>query len=123
MLGVPHVNVATATEIEGSGPCRVEQETDAGKQVMELNLPAVVTVQKGINNPRYASAIMIMKGKKKPREVWDAEKVGFKPGEAAFEVLEYIAPPKREPGRVLTGEVEETVPELVRILNEEKKLV
>jgi len=123
LLGIPHIAVATAADADASGALTVEQEVDAGKQVVGLNLPAVVTVQKGINNPRYASAIMIMKGKKKPREIWDAAKVGFTPDGKACEVVEYIAPPQREAGRMLTGELEETVPELVRILSDEKKLV
>ena len=90
-----------------------QREVESGVEVVELDLPAVVTITKGEFEPRYASLKGIMAAKKKPLEVKDAESVESK---LTIERLEY--PPERAQGRIF-GEGTDAVPELVRALREE----
>ena len=65
-LNLPHVTLITKLEISADKKkAKVEREVDGGKEVIEVELPAVFTCQKGLNEPRYASLPGIMKAKKK----------------------------------------------------------
>jgi electron transfer flavoprotein beta subunit len=85
--------------------------------VVEVTLPAVFATDKGLNEPRYASLKGIMAAKKKPIE----EKVPDL-GEPNLEVLALALPPPRQAGRIV-GKGVAAVPELVRVLREEAKLL
>ena len=86
-----------------------------GKETVELELPAVLTITKGKYEPRYASLKGIMAAKKKPLEEKEAQSAASR---ISVEKLDY--PPERPPGRIV-GEGSEAVPELVRLLREEAK--
>ena len=88
-----------------------------GVEVVEVDLPAVVTVTKGRYEPRYASLKGIMAAKRKPLEQRDAE---AQDPRLVLEGLVY--PPERPEGRIV-GEGPEAVPELVRLLREEAKVL
>ncbi len=79
--------------------------------------PAVVAAQKGLNEPRYASLKGIMAAKKKP-----LEEVEVGDAESRVEVIEVRSPPERA-GGVIVGEGPDAVPELVRRLREEAKVI
>ena len=64
LLGLPCATVAAAFALEGE-KATVEREIEGGREVVELTLPAVVTAEKGLNEPRYASLKGIMAAKKK----------------------------------------------------------
>ena len=94
-----------------------ESEIEGGKEVVETHLPAVITTQKGLNEPRYASLKGIMAAKKKVIEE--------KPAAASdnlTEVLKLKKPPIKQPGRIL-GTDSSAVPELVKLLREEAKIL
>ncbi len=119
LLDLPRVNVCTALEVEG-GRARARRQIEGGEESVELPLPCVVSVQKGINgihDPRYPSLKGIMAAKKKPVETVDAAVV-----EARLEVVKMELPPDRPPGRIV-GQGVEAVPELVRLLREEAKVL
>ena len=80
-------------------------------------MPAMLTVEKGINEPRYASLKGIMMAKKKPIET---QSVDIEEVKLVTQTMAY--PPKRPPGKIV-GEGIEAVPELVRLLNEEAKVI
>ncbi|HWJ02692.1 MAG TPA: electron transfer flavoprotein subunit beta/FixA family protein, partial [Verrucomicrobiae bacterium] len=63
-LGVPHVNVVTKLEVAGSTAVAT-REVDGGVEIIEVPLPAVISAQKSLNNPRYPTVAGIMKAKKK----------------------------------------------------------
>ncbi|MBI4161528.1 MAG: electron transfer flavoprotein subunit beta/FixA family protein [Acidobacteria bacterium] len=127
ILDLPHVNVVAKLEV-GEGALRAHRQVEGAWEVFQAPLPAVVTAQKGLNEPRYASLKGIMAAKKKP-----LEEIGLEPlGLAAAEVGEAAArvscrklelPPARPGGRILEGEPERVVPELVRLLREEAKVI
>ncbi len=116
LLDLPCATTASAFALEGE-KATVEREIEGGREVIELALPAVVTAEKGLNEPRYASLKGIMGAKKKTIEEKPAAL-----GEPALEVLALELPPPRAAGRVV-GQGAEAVPELVRVLREEAKVI
>jgi electron transfer flavoprotein beta subunit len=116
LLGLPCVTVAAAFEL-ADGTATVEREIEGGREVVAVALPAVITTDKGLNEPRYASLKGIMAAKKKPIEERPAAG-----GEAALEVVSMSLPPARGAGRIV-GEGPAAVPELVRLLREEARVI
>ncbi len=116
LLGLPCANVVVELQVEG-GKAKAEREVEGGHEVLEFNLPAVVAAQKGLNEPRYASLKGIMAAKKKP-----LQEVDVGDAESRLEVLQVTGPPERSAGEVV-GEGADAVPELVRKLREEAKVL
>ena len=96
LLGWPQATFASKLEII-DGKARVTREIDGGLETLELNLPALVTTDLRLNEPRYASLPNIMKAKKKPIDVITPEELGidFTPRLKTLTVQE---PPKRQGG-------------------------
>ncbi|MCH8806148.1 MAG: hypothetical protein IH986_08680 [Planctomycetes bacterium] len=111
-------------ESKGHGARRRIEGAD---EVVRVALPALITIEKGLCEPRYPSLPNLMKAKKKPVKTMGAADVaGFaevvaEVGGAVLDRLE--PPPERPPGKILDGELEEVVPELVRLLREEAKAI
>lgn len=113
LTGRSYASYAVKLDVEG-GALVVHREVEGATEVLDVPLPAVVTVQKGLAEPRFASLKGIMAAKKKPLVERKAET-----GAAdASELVSVAAPPDRPPGRIL-GEGAAAVPELVRVLREE----
>ncbi len=123
-LGLPQASVVLKLEVR-EGKFRAERDIEGAREIIEGSLPAVVTAQKGLNTPRYASLKGIMAAKKKQIEVRALTSLGLTAEELKprLAVLEVIMPPTRPPGKILTGDVAQTVPELVRLLHEEAKVI
>lgn len=116
MLGYNSVSVVVDLKIEGDN-IRAEREIEGGKEVVETTLPAVITAQKGLNEPRYASLRGIMQAKKKTIEEKEAQT-----GDSRVELLKMRKPAPKAPGKIL-GSDASVVPELVRLLKEEAKVI
>lgn len=119
LLGLPRVNVTTALEVE-AGRARARRSIEGGEEVVELALPCAISVQKGINgihNGRYPSVKGILAAKSKPVQTMPAP--AFDP---RLEIVRLEPPPERPPGRIV-GRGPEAVPELVRLLREEAKVL
>ncbi len=123
-LELPQVSVVVKLEIQ-DGKFRAEREIEGAREVVDGSLPAVFTAQKGLNTPRYASLKGIMAAKKKQIEIRALDSLGL----AADALAERVAvqkvtlPPSRPPGKILKGDVAQTVSELVRLLHEEAKVI
>jgi electron transfer flavoprotein beta subunit len=116
LIGAPGISMVSELEVS-SGGVRGKREIEGGVETFECGLPAVITTQKGLNEPRYASLKGRMAAKKKTieeKEVSLAEPV------LVIESMNY--PPQRERGKIL-GEGTDAVPELVRCLREEAKVI
>ena len=116
MLDYNCVTVVVKFDLEGN-KISAEREIEGGKEVVETQLPAIITCQKGLNEPRYASLKGIMAAKKKSIEE--------KPAAAYdnnIETLKMHLPAAKQPGRIL-GTDATAVPELVRLLREEAKVI
>lgn len=115
-LGVPIAGLVTRLEIEGR-TARIEREVEGGHEILELPLPAAVTCQKGLNEPRYPSLKGIMGAKRKPIETRPAARC-----EPRLAAVSLSLPPPRSKGRVV-GSGAAAAPELVRLLREEAKVL
>ena len=116
LLDLPCISSISHLEIaDGRGTARRELEGSA--ETMQFTLPAVLTIDEGIARPRLASLKGIMAAKKKPLEVKPAQL-----GEARLVVESMALPPDRPPGRIV-GEGADAVPELLRALQTEAKVL
>jgi electron transfer flavoprotein beta subunit len=123
-LDLPQVTVAVKLEIGDSGAV-VEREIEGGREVWETSLPAVISAQKGLNTPRYASLKGIMAAKKKTIQTLDAARLGLDAAGLAprTRVVSLDLPPGRPPVKLLEGDPTSQAGELIRLLHEEAKVI
>ncbi|MHC1579760.1 MAG: electron transfer flavoprotein subunit beta/FixA family protein [Candidatus Alkanophagales archaeon] len=123
ILGIPHAALVTKVEIQ-DGKAKVHRELEGGlEEVLEIQLPAVLAVQTGINEPRYVSIMGIRKAKKKELKVLNLGDVGLSPDEVGekgslLKLEELYVPPVEKMAEILTGAPEETAARLASILDE-----
>ncbi len=118
LLGWPQATFASKVEFSGDGrKANVTREVDGGLETIEVVLPAVVTTDLRLNEPRYASLPGIMKAKKKEMKVVAVSSLGVDLA-PRVKVLKYIPPKLRAGG----GRVSD-VPELVAKLKNEAKVI
>jgi electron transfer flavoprotein beta subunit len=116
LLGIPTVTSVSKLEIaNGKGTAR--REIEGAGEMVEFPLPAVITIDEGIARPRYPSLKGIMAAKKKPLETKPAQL-----GNVRVTVKSMELPPDRPPGRII-GEGVAAVPELVKLLQTEAKVL
>ena len=130
LLGLPHASVVTNLEISDDGKtATVQREIEGGKAVMELSLPAVITCQKGLNEPRYATLKGIMSVKRKKIEATEAASIGVDVSTVGADgsstsVKEVSLPPERSAGKLVEGETpQEQAANLAKLLREEAKVL
>lgn len=116
LLELPCVSAIGELEIS-DGQGRAEREIEGGVEVVEFSLPAIVTADKGLNEPRYPALRGIMMAKKKPLEVKPVE-----PDAGGIEIVEMVLPPPRPEGRIV-GEGPDAVPALIEALQTEAKVL
>ena len=127
-LDRPHIGALVALEIaDDGGSLSARRRIEGADEVVTAQLPAVLTIEKGLVEMRYPSLPNLMKAKKKPVEVLGSGDVaGFADaiaGVGGTKMGQLEPPPERPPGKVLSGEVSETVPELIKLLREEAKVL
>jgi len=122
LLGLPQVTIVTKLEF-ADGKIKVVRPIEGAQLLIESSLPCVVTAQKGLNEPRYASLPGIMKAKKKPVDVKDAAALGITVENKA-KVAKFIPPPPRAAGKIIGGDDPAAkAAELAKLLREEAKVV
>jgi electron transfer flavoprotein beta subunit len=112
------VTTVAHLEIEG-GKGVAEREIEGGVEVVEFPLPAVLTADKGLNEPRYPALKGIMAAKKKPLEV---KTPAAESGGGGVTVLQLSLPAARKEGRIV-GEGPGAVPALLDALRNEAKVL
>lgn len=124
LLDMPHVATITSLGIDGD-TVNIERDVEGDVEVIETSLPLIVTTQQGLNDPRYPSLPGIMKAKKKPLETIELDDLDIdeEDVEAKSETVERFMPPEKEAGRVLEGELDDQVQELVKLLRNEAKVI
>ena len=116
LLGIACVTAATKLDIaNGRGTAR--RDLEGAAETVEFSLPAAVTIDEGIARPRYPSLKGIMAAKKKPLESRPARL-----GAVRVTVTSMELPPDRPPGRII-GEGVAAIPELIRLLQTEAKVL
>lgn len=116
MMGLPSVSIVVKLDIQ-EGKVICEREIEGGHEIVETKLPAVFTAQKGLNEPRYPSLKGIMSAKNKPIEEKPATTA-----EIRVETLRMRKPPGKGSGKIV-GTDASAVPELLRLLHEEAKVI
>jgi electron transfer flavoprotein beta subunit len=108
---------------EDGASVRVGRQVEGGLEVFDLPVPAVVSAQKGLNEPRYPTLKGIMGAKKKEIKDVKASDLGLVPEPPALSVVKLETLPPRPPGRIITGEAADAAKELVRSLREDAKAI
>jgi len=116
LLDWPQATFASKVEI-GSGSATVKREVDGGLETIEMQLPAIITTDLRLNEPRYATLPNIMKAKKKPLDITNPAALGVDVAPRVV-TLKVVEPPKRRGG----GKVAD-VKELVAKLRNEAKVL
>jgi electron transfer flavoprotein beta subunit len=117
LLGLPSVSVVIKIDVQEGGAVVCTREIEGGHETVETKLPAVFTAQKGLNEPRYPSLKGIMAAKSKPIEEKPAAAAGLRVATVALR-----KPPAKSVGKII-GTDASAVPELVRLLREEAKVL
>ena len=116
ILGYNCISVVVSFLLEGN-KITCEREIEGGKEIVETTLPALITTQKGLNEPRYASLKGIMAAKKKEILVKQPAAVNN-----SVEIISMKKPTPKQAGKIL-GVDATAVPELIRLLREEAKVI
>lgn len=127
-LGLPCVSNVIAIDVMDEKHIKVSRLGDSGIEILELELPAVVTVSDSINEPRLPQMRGIMMAKKKKIEVMDLAALGISSDEIGCarpksEVVEFIASKTREGGRKFEGPPAEITSQVVELLANEAKVL
>ncbi len=122
-LGLPQVTVVLKLEIDPDAKhIRAERELEGASEFVELPMPAVVTAQRGMNDPRYPTLPNIMKAKKKEVKSIPVDSLGVST-DLWVRVEELTLPPERPAAKILTGDPADAARELARLLHEEAKVI
>ncbi len=124
-LQIPAVTLVVKEEI-ADGKIRCHRTVEGGTVVLDAPLPALITTQRGLNEPRYTSLPGIMKAKKKPIDVKSVSDLGIDTSDLSpkAKVLALRKPPQRGGGRIIEGETPaDKAQALVRALHEEAKVI
>ena len=127
LLDLPHVSVVTKLTVE-AGALTAHREIEGAYEVVQAPIPCVVSAQKGLNEPRYASLKGIMAAKKKPIEERNAASLSLDPsmigdGGAKLRIIRLEMPPPKQAGKVFKDDMETAAREVVRLLHEEAKVI
>ncbi len=126
-LNLPQVSGAVAIEWK-DGQVVAKRDIEGGVEVIACSLPAVISTHKGINEPRYPSLKGIMAAKKKEIQEVKLSGLGLTEEQVGAKARKLVwtkvsLPPARGGGQILSGEPEVVVPQLVRLLREEAKVL
>lgn len=127
--GCAQITVVDKLDVEGGSVTANRVQGGGAVDTVQASLPAVVTCEKGLNTPRFASLPGIMKAKRAKIAVWGAADLGIDPSTvgaagALVETGEWSLPPERPAGRLIEGaDAAEQVKNLVAALRDEAKVV
>ncbi len=124
LLGLPQANVVTKLKIEGNKGI-AHREIEGALEKVALSLPAVISAQKGLNEPRYETLKGIMAAKKKEIPVVTLADLDLKEEDVAplLEVTKIESPPQRQAGKIVEEEPAEAARQMVKFLHDEAKVI
>jgi electron transfer flavoprotein beta subunit len=130
MLNIPNISVVEKVEISADAKSvKAHRPVEGVTLVIEASLPALITAQKGLNEPRYASLPGIMKAKKKPLEEKTLAALGldasqFGADARKLKIVKLTPPPQRSAGKIVAGDTpEQKAAALAKLLHEEAKIL
>ena len=125
LLDLPHVANVTELEVD-EGSLTAGREVEGGRERVESPMPALITCQKGLNEPRYAALKGIMAAKKKPVEKIEVTSLGIEEGADPYYAMSKLElPPQKAAGTIIQGEDDPAAAaaELVKALRDEAKAI
>lgn len=125
LLGIPHVANVTKLEV-GDASLTAGRDVEGGQELVECPLPALVTCQKGLNEPRYAALKGIMAAKRKPVDKIEVASLGIDDGSGGlYHVRSLELPPPKSEGTIIQGEDDPAAAaaQLVNLLRSEAKAI
>ncbi len=125
LLSIPNISMVTRQTL-ADGKIRCQCSVEGGSKEVEAPLPALITTQRGLNDPRYASLPGIMKAKKKPLEIKKPADLGFAAADLQplVTIVKMQAPAERKGGRLIEGDsVQAKAAALAKALHEEAKVI
>ncbi|WML24967.1 electron transfer flavoprotein subunit beta/FixA family protein [Neobacillus sp. OS1-33] len=123
-LGITPLSTVVKLTIEDE-KVTVVRDVEGDSEIIETQLPLLITAQQGLNEPRYPSLPGIMKAKKKPIERIDGDDLEISLAEiqAKSIIIDQFMPKAKDAGRILTGDPANQVKELVQVLQNEAKVL
>jgi electron transfer flavoprotein beta subunit len=123
-LGIPHISTLTKLVVEGNQVTGY-RDAEGDVEVVQATLPVLVTAQQGLNEPRYPSLIGIRKASKKPLTHVTAADLGLNPEEIRprTKVVDTFLPKPKQAGKILQGDLQEQVRELLQSLRTVDKVI
>ncbi|WP_339063772.1 electron transfer flavoprotein subunit beta/FixA family protein [Tepidibacillus marianensis] len=121
ILGIPFIGTAVKIELDDQN-VTVHRDVEGDTEILKATLPVLITTQQGLNEPRYPSLPGIMKAKKKPLTRPDVD-LDEDTIQAKTDTIETYLPPKKNAGKVLSGEMSKQTKELVQLLHSEAKVI
>ncbi len=128
-LGVPQATAVAQLEVEGTGTTAVvHREVEGGTEVLAVPFPAVLTVERSLNEPRYPSLPGIMKAKRKVIKTVTLQELGLSAATvgapaARMTVVHLATPPKRTAGRIVQEDADQAAAAIVTFLQEHAKVL
>jgi electron transfer flavoprotein beta subunit len=121
-LGIPQITLAISIEPSESNRLKVKRVTDEAYELIELKLPALLSVVKQINEPRYPSMKGVLKAKKFPIKTWTAADIEVDTSTVGFEgsptwVSRTFVPSRHSRGATLSGSTDEIVEQLAKVIS------
>lgn len=116
MLDMPSISVVSKLTVDGN-KVTAERDIEGGKELLETQLPCIISAQKGLNEPRYPKLPDIMKAKSKPIEERQAIV-----SDSRIEILGMELPSRKRVGKIL-GSTDQDIDNLVTLLHEEAKVI
>lgn len=124
LLDVTYITTITKLDISEQ-TVHLEKDVEGDVEMIETNLPLLVTCQQGLNEPRYPSLPGIMKAKSKPFEELDIDDLDLDEEDVApkTKTIHRFLPPEKTAGQILEGKISDQVRELVSQLRHDKKVL
>ena len=127
-LNLPQATAIASLEVDETGSkAVVHREVEGGVEVLEVSFPALLTVERSLNEPRYPSLPGIMKAKRKDIKTMTLVALGLDPqagrAGAKTELVGLVPPPKRQAGRMVEGDTDQAVAAIIAFLKDEAKVL
>ncbi|TWI54736.1 electron transfer flavoprotein subunit beta/FixA family protein [Halalkalibacter nanhaiisediminis] len=124
LLKIPQVTTITKLQVV-DGHATIVRDVEGDEETIEVTLPVLVTAQQGLNEPRYPSLPGIMKAKKKPLENLDLDDLDLEDDDvcAKTSTVEIFLRPEKKAGKILQGDIENQVKEVIALLRTEAKVI
>ncbi len=123
LLNATHATVVSKLEMQGASMVATREVEGGTKEVIEVKLPAVIAANRGLNNPRFASLPGIMKARKKTIKEFPISQLDINVSQKKSSYYDLQLPPPKPATKMIEGNVDAQVKELVRLLREETKVL